>query len=111
VSAALVQEGGFSPTQSRVRVNSQRALPGLAGASDLPRVCVGPRVFIQNDNHDDEGADLRTAVGFLANEGRLYSATDEATTSPRREEKAQHAKETPISRYNAAYNRLSQTQL
>jgi hypothetical protein len=37
--------GRFSPIQTRVRVDSLRALPGLVGASDLSRAFVGSRVF------------------------------------------------------------------
>jgi hypothetical protein len=102
VSAALVQEGGFSPAQSRVCVDSQRALPGLVSASYSPRACVDPRVFTQNGNTDDEGTglafgyvanglraeaisetDVRAAVNFLANEGRLYSAIDDNHYKPK----------------------------
>jgi hypothetical protein len=116
VSAALAQEGAYSPAKSRVLADSQGALPGLVGASDLPRAFAGPRIFTQNDNHDDEGMGLtldyiasglraegifekniRAAVDFLVEKKKDASSppSTTATTNPRREEKAQHAKKTP----------------
>jgi hypothetical protein len=47
---------------------------------------------------------VRVAVGFLANKGFLYFIIDEATRSPRREEKAQHTNETPTLQRNAAWH-------
>jgi hypothetical protein len=76
MSAALVQEGRFSSTQSRARVDSQRALPGLIGASDLPRAFAG---YAANGlrAEDISETNKRATVDFLANEGRLYSTIDD----------------------------------